>query len=99
MTETLRPFGVPQVKSVITGEGFRYDGPSILTPATMTKWLLAILLVVLVTGLLQPALARRFRLGRLPGDLAFRWRGRTWIFPFASILLLSALASLILRWL
>ncbi|MBL8492271.1 MAG: DUF2905 domain-containing protein [Rhodocyclaceae bacterium] len=65
----------------------------------MTKWLLAVFLVVLVTGLLQPSLARRFRLGRLPGDLAFRWRNRVWVFPFASVLVLSLLASLLLRWL
>lgn len=65
----------------------------------MTKWLLAIFLVVLLTGLLQPSLARRFRFGRLPGDIAVRWRGRVWVFPFASVLLLSALATLLLRWL
>lgn len=65
----------------------------------MTKWLLAVFLVVFITGLLQPSLARRLRLGRLPGDIAVRWRGRVWVFPFASVLLLSLAATLLLRWL
>ncbi len=63
---------------------------------------LARLLVFLTTlslavGLLLATL-RRFglRLGRLPGDLA--WRGRTWTvsLPLATSLLLSILLSLVL---
>ncbi|MDY0012964.1 MAG: DUF2905 domain-containing protein [Rhodocyclaceae bacterium] len=65
----------------------------------MLKWFLVLLVVVLVVGLAEPALARRLRLGRLPGDVAFRLGGRSYHFPFATTLVLSALAWLFLRWL
>lgn len=57
----------------------------------MLKWLLVIALLVLVTGLIQPGLARRLHLGQLPGDLSFRFRGRAYHFPFATTLLISLL--------
>lgn len=63
----------------------------------MLKWALALILVVLLLGLLQPGLAARLRLGRLPGDLHFRFRGREYRFPFTSTLLLSLLAALLFR--
>ena len=63
----------------------------------MLKWLIALFLVVLLLGLLQPRLAAWMRLGRLPGDLRFRLRGREYLFPFASVLLLSLLASVLMR--
>jgi hypothetical protein len=55
------------------------------------------LLVVLLLGLLHPRLVDRLRLGRLPGDLRFRLRGRDYLLPFASTLLLSLLAALLFR--
>jgi hypothetical protein len=61
----------------------------------MLKWLIAVFAAVFVIGLLQPKLARILRLGYLPGDLRFRWRGREYGFPFASTILLSFLAALI----
>lgn len=63
----------------------------------MLKWLIALFAAVLVVGLLQPRLAAWLRFGRLPGDLRMRLRGREYLFPFASVLLLSLLASLVLR--
>lgn len=63
----------------------------------MLKWILALFLAVFVLGLLQPRLTALLRLGRLPGDLRFRWRGREVGFPFASALLLSLFAGLIAR--
>jgi hypothetical protein len=62
------------------------------------KWTLTLLLVVLLLGLLRPGLAARLRLGRLPGDVHFRLRGRDYLFPFASTLLLSLLVTLLFRW-
>jgi hypothetical protein len=53
--------------------------------------LLVVALLVLVTGLIQPGLARRLRLGHLPGDFSFRFRGRAYHFPFATTLLISLL--------
>lgn len=63
----------------------------------MLKWIVVIVLMVLVTGLFRPALSRHLRLGRLPGDLHFRLRGREYQFPFTSTVLLSLIAWWILR--
>lgn len=61
----------------------------------MLKWVVAIAMLVLVLGLF----GRPRWLGRLPGDLRFRCRGREYAFPFASTLLLSLLATLLFRYL
>ncbi len=62
----------------------------------MLKWLLvAALALALFSGLMP--LLRRFGIGRLPGDLAFRAFGRAWSIPLASTVLLSLLAALIAR--
>ncbi|MFA6310985.1 MAG: DUF2905 domain-containing protein [Sterolibacterium sp.] len=63
----------------------------------MFKWLLALFVTVFVAGVCLPRLTALLRLGRLPGDLRLRWRGRDYVFPFATAVLLSLLASLILR--
>jgi hypothetical protein len=63
----------------------------------MLKWVLVVVLLVLVTGLLRPDTAKRLRLGRLPGDLAFRFRGQPYHFPFTTTVLISLVAWLILR--
>lgn len=63
----------------------------------MLKWLIVLLVAVFIVGLLQPRLARLLRLGRLPGDLRLRLRGRDYVFPFASAVLLSLVAGLIGR--
>ncbi len=60
----------------------------------MTKWFLAMLLALALIGGVTPLL-RKIGLGRLPGDVNFVLRGREYNFPFASSLVLSALASLI----
>lgn len=63
----------------------------------MLKWLIALTLAVLVVGIVQPRLAAWLRLGRLPGDMRLRFRGREYAFPFASTLLLSLLLALVVR--
>lgn len=63
----------------------------------MLKWFVVIVLVVVVTGLIQPGLAQRLRLGHLPGDVVLRLRGRNCRFPFATTLLLSAIAWMLLQ--
>ena len=63
----------------------------------MLKWVLVVAMIVLVSGLMSPGLARRLRLGRLPGDLHFTLRGRVFHFPFTTTVLLSVLAWVILR--
>ena len=63
----------------------------------MLKWLIVLGTAVFVVGLLQPRLARLLQLGRLPGDLRLRLRGKDYVFPFASAVLLSLVAGLIGR--
>jgi hypothetical protein len=48
-----------------------------------------------LVGLVQPRIARLMPLGRLPGDLRFRLRGREYSFPFASAVVFSVIAGLI----
>ena len=62
----------------------------------MLKWLLVIVVGVIVISLLTPRLTR-YGLGRLPGDITVRWRGRLVYLPITTTLLLSALLTLITR--
>lgn len=55
----------------------------------MLKWLLTLVLAIFLLGMISPHLARFIRFGRLPGDVALRWRGKTYFFPFVSIILFS----------
>lgn len=58
------------------------------------RWLLVFLLAsVLFSGL--NTWLRKIGLGKLPGDLRFRWRGRDVYLPIASSLVLSFIAGLI----
>ncbi len=65
----------------------------------MLKWILTLVIAIFLLGLVAPHLARWIRFGRLPGDVAVRLHGRTYRFPFASTLLLSALLFLLSRFL
>ena len=62
----------------------------------MLKWLLVLVLGVVVITLLTPWLSR-YGLGRLPGDITVRWRGRPVYLPITTTLLLSALLTLVAR--
>ncbi len=62
----------------------------------MLKWLLVVTLALALFSGLMPLL-RRFGVGRLPGDFAFRAFGRDWSIPLASTVLLSLLAALIAK--
>lgn len=63
----------------------------------MLKWILTLVIAIFLLGIIGPHLARFIRFGSLPGDMAFRFRGRTYSFPFASILIFSLLLWLISR--
>lgn len=65
----------------------------------MLKWLIALFVTVSIASVVMPRLTAWLKLGRLPGDVRFRWRDRVYDLPFASALLLSLLAGLILRFL
>ncbi len=57
----------------------------------MIKWLFTIFLALAVLAIATPWLAR-LGVGRLPGDLRFRVRGRDYSLPFASTLLFCLVA-------
>lgn len=54
----------------------------------MLKWLLTTAVALVILTAVMPALAR-YGLGRLPGDVTLRWRGRDWYLPFTTTILLS----------
>lgn len=62
----------------------------------MQKWVLVVIVAVIVLGLLAPRL-QRFGLGRLPGDLRFRYRGRDVYLPITSTVVVSLLVTVITR--
>ena len=58
---------------------------------SVLKWLVTLLVALVVLSLAMPWLAR-LGVGRLPGDLRFRLRGREYSIPLSSTVLLSVLA-------
>ena len=62
----------------------------------MIKWLITLVLALVLFAGLTPLL-RRMGLGRLPGDLRIRLRGKDYSLPIASTVLLSLLAMLVAR--
>ena len=62
----------------------------------MLKWLLELAVGVFVITLLTPWLSR-YGLGRLPGDVTVRFRGRPVYLPITTTLLLSLALTLVAR--
>ena len=62
----------------------------------MIKWLITVVVALILFAGLTPLL-RRMGLGRLPGDIQFRLRGKDYSLPVASTVLLSLLAMLVAR--
>ena len=62
----------------------------------MFKWLLVIAIGTVVLSLASPWLAR-YGLGRLPGDITVRWRGKLVRIPITTTILLSLLLTLLGR--
>ncbi len=62
----------------------------------MIKWLVTIVVALVLFAGLTPLL-RRIGIGRLPGDLQVRLRGKDYSLPIASTVLLSLLAMLVAR--
>jgi hypothetical protein len=60
------------------------------------KWVLVLAVGVVVLTLLAPVLAR-YGLGRLPGDVTVRWRGRNYYLPITSTILISLALTLLGR--
>jgi hypothetical protein len=62
----------------------------------LLKWLLALVVALAVLTALSPWLAR-LGIGRLPGDITVRVRGRNYYFPLTTTILLSLALTLIAR--
>jgi uncharacterized membrane protein len=62
----------------------------------MLKWVLVLVIALIVLTALAPWLSR-FGLGRLPGDLTVRYKGRLYYLPLTSTILLSLALTLITR--
>ena len=60
----------------------------------MTRFLVALGLVIMVAGLLWPYLGQ-LGLGRLPGDIVIERKNMTFYFPLMTCLLVSVLFSLV----
>ncbi|HEX4798451.1 MAG TPA: DUF2905 domain-containing protein [Burkholderiales bacterium] len=62
----------------------------------MLKWVLAFAIALVVLTAISPWLAK-FGLGRLPGDIVVRYKGRLYYLPFTSTFLLSLALTLLAR--
>ena len=60
----------------------------------MVKWLATLVVALLILGLLTPWL-NRLGLGRLPGDIRIKRKRGVFYFPFASVILMSLVLSLL----
>ena len=62
----------------------------------MLKWVLMLIVALIVLTVLAPWLAK-YGLGRLPGDLTVRYKGKLYYLPFTSTILLSLALTLLTR--
>lgn len=60
----------------------------------MIRWMIVIFLALMLISWFTPLL-HKLGLGKLPGDVRFRFLGRDWYLPLTTTLLLSWGASLI----
>ncbi|WP_226496620.1 DUF2905 domain-containing protein [Ferribacterium limneticum] len=63
----------------------------------MLKWILTLVVAIFLLGIIGPHLVRFVRFGKLPGDFAFRFRGRSYTFPVATTIIFSLLLWLLSR--
>ena len=62
----------------------------------MIRWLVIVFFALIVFSTFGPWL-EKLGLGRLPGDLRFRFAGREWFLPFASSVLIGLVGVTIAR--
>lgn len=62
----------------------------------MLKWVIVVALALVVLSAASPWLAKR-GLGRLPGDVTVRYKGRDYYLPFTTTIVLSIVLSLLAR--
>jgi len=62
----------------------------------MLKWLLTVAIALVVLTAVSPWLAK-IGLGRLPGDVVVRYKGRRYYLPFTTTIVLSLALTLLTR--
>jgi hypothetical protein len=62
----------------------------------MLKWLLTLIVALIVLTLCTPWFGK-YGLGRLPGDITLRHKGRNYYLPFTTTIVLSLALTLIKR--
>lgn len=62
----------------------------------MLKWLLTLIVALVVLTLCTPWL-RKYGLGRLPGDVRLRYKGRDYYLPLTTTIVLSLALTLLAR--
>jgi len=62
----------------------------------MLKWVLMLIVALIVLTVLAPWLSK-YGLGRLPGDVTVRYKGKLYYLPFTSTILLSLALTLLTR--
>ena len=62
----------------------------------MLKWLLTLIVAVVVLSISPPRFGK-YTLGRLPGDVNLRYKGRDYYLPFTTTILISFALSLLAR--
>ncbi|HUX23500.1 MAG TPA: DUF2905 domain-containing protein [Burkholderiales bacterium] len=62
----------------------------------MLKWLLTLTVAVAVLSVWTPRFGK-YSLGRLPGDINLRYKGRDYYLPFTTTILLSSALALLTR--
>ena len=62
----------------------------------MIRWLLVVFIALLLFSGLRPWL-EKLGLGKLPGDFRFRLFAREWFVPFASSVVLSLIAMVLVK--
>jgi hypothetical protein len=60
------------------------------------KWIVTLVIALVVLTAISPWLSR-YGLGKLPGDVMVRFRGRVYYLPFTTTIVLSLLLTLIMR--
>ena len=63
----------------------------------MQRLLIVIGAIFLVAGLLWPVLSK-LGLGRLPGDIAIKGESFSFYFPITTMIILSIVATVIMKW-
>ena len=63
----------------------------------MLKWIQTLIIAIFLLGIIAPHAARLIRFGKLPGDIACRFRGRTYYLPFTTTILCSLVLLVVSR--